>query len=165
MMNNHELYKKTFSQIHASPDKIAEVINMSETTKRRKILSKKLIAVAACAACVLSVGVVANAATDGELGKTVIGWFTNADGETSELMGEVSYDENGKKSTTADLEDGGKITMEEYSNGGSLTTEWCGEANDDTNKDITIDVDEDGQMIVHENSEDSEESDTSLDTE
>lgn len=95
-MSNKELYKKTFSQIHASEDKIMEVIKMTDTKKRNNI--RKFIAIAVCAASIMSVGIVANAATDGEIGKSIISWFS-ADGTEQKVEGTVSYDENGKKIT------------------------------------------------------------------
>ncbi len=103
-MSNKELYKTTFSQIHASNEKVTEVINMSKTKKSKKLVSKKIIAIAACVACVASAGIVANAATDGELGKTVIGWFINDDGKQTAIEGDISYDENGNKVAIVNIE-------------------------------------------------------------
>ena len=81
-----------------------EVINMSKTKKSKKLVSKKIIAIAACVACVASAGIVANAATDGELGKTVIGWFINDDGKQTAIEGDISYDENGNKVAIVNIE-------------------------------------------------------------
>ncbi|MGN1457397.1 MAG: hypothetical protein ACI4XP_05515 [Acutalibacteraceae bacterium] len=121
-MSNKELYKKTFSQIHASDDKVMEVIKMADTKKKRKFYSKKLIAAAICAAAIMSVGVVANAATDGEIGRTIISWFS-ADGTEQQLDADVSYDENGNKVTTFSTNDGADVTINENSDGLYCTIE------------------------------------------
>ena len=165
-MSNKELYKNTFSQIHASQDRITEVIKMKDNTKKRKIYGKKLLVIAACAACLMSAGVVANAATDGELGRTVIGWFISSDGTQTAIEGNVSYDENGNKVTEAELEDGGSITIKENSNGSEMEVEVGG----DYDGEITYSYSIDGEgneteesLYVIEDSEKSSDNDTSTD--
>ncbi len=157
-MNNKELYKNTFSQIHASNEKVTEVIKMSETKKKRKLVSKKLIAIAACVACVASAGIVANAATDGELGKTVMGWFISDDGKQTAIEGDVSYDENGNKTTTATLENGNKLTLKEDSETGDEYYEYSVGDEEANNKKFMISVDENNKATVEYDDKYSEES-------
>lgn len=156
-MNNKELYKSTFSQIHASNEKVTEVIKMSETKKKRKLVSKKLIAIAACVACVASAGIVANAATDGELGKTVMGWFINDNGKQTAIEGDVSYDENGNKTTTATLENGNKLTLKKDSETGDEYYEYSVSGEEANNKKFMISVDDSGKATVEYDDKYSEE--------
>lgn len=156
-MNNKELYKSTFSQIHASNEKVTEVIKMSETKKKRKLVSKKLIAIAACVACVASAGIVANAATDGELGKTVMGWFINDNGKQTAIEGDVSYDENGNKTTTATLENGNKLTLKEDSETGDEYYEYSVDDEEAKNKKFMISVDENNKATIEYDDKYSEE--------
>lgn len=156
-MNNKELYKNTFSQIHASNEKVTEVIKMSETKKKRKLVSKKLIAIAACVACVASAGIVANAATDGELGKTVMGWFINDNGKQTAIEGDVSYDENGNKTTTATLDNGNKLTLKEDSETGDEYYEYSVSDEEANNKKFMISVDENNKATIEYDDKYSEE--------
>lgn len=156
-MSNKELYKNTFSKIHASNEKVTEVIKMSETKKRRKLVSKKLIAIAACVACVASAGIVANAATDGELGKTVIGWFISPDGKQTAIEGDVSYDENGNKTTTATLENGNNLTVKKDSQTGDEYYEYSVGDEESKNKKFMISVDDSGKATVEYDDKYSEE--------
>lgn len=156
-MSNKEIYKNTFSQIHASNEKVMEVIKMSETKKRRKIASKKIIAIAACVACVASAGVVANAATDGELGKAFMGWFIGSDGTQTAIEGEVSYDKNGDKTTTATLENGNQLTMKEDSETGDKQYEYIVSDEEAKNKSFMISETEDGTATIEYNDKYSEE--------
>lgn len=156
-MNNKELYKNTFSQIHASNEKVTEVIKMSETKKKRKLVSKKLIAIAACVACVASAGIVANAATDGELGKTVMGWFISDDGKQTAIEGDVSYDENGNKTTTATLDNGNKLTLKEDSETGDEYYEYSVDDEEAKNKKFMISVDENNKATIEYDDKYSEE--------
>lgn len=156
-MSNKELYKNTFSQIHASDEKVTEVIKMSETKKRRKFVSKKIIAIAACVACVASAGIVANAATDGELGKAVMGWFISDNGKQTAIEGDVSYDENGDKTTTAILENGNKLTLKEDSETGDKCYEYSISDEEAKNKKFMVSVDDDGKATVEYDDKYSEE--------
>ena len=96
-MNNKELYKSTFSQIHASNEKVTEVIKMSETKKKRKLVSKKLIAIAACVACVASAGIVANAETGDEYYE-----YSVSDEEANNKKFMISVDDSGKATVEYD---------------------------------------------------------------
>lgn len=64
-MSNKELFKKTFSELRASEDKVMEVIQMKNNKKIKHFPGKKLIVIAACIGTILTAGVVANAATNG----------------------------------------------------------------------------------------------------
>lgn len=99
-MSNKELFKQTFSELHASEDKVTEVIKMKGNKKIKHFPAKKLIAVAACIGTVLAAGIVANAATDGAIIDNII-WFVNSNGEKTPLTTNTEYDENGNKITTA----------------------------------------------------------------
>lgn len=128
MNNNRKLFQETFSELHASENRVMEVVNMKGTNKIRKFPAKKVIAVAACVCSLAAVGVVANAATDGALTKTIVGWFTNANGEKTAIEGEVSYDENGNKTVVAEG-DGYSITQKENTDGtGSISIGVDGDA-------------------------------------
>lgn len=171
-MSNRELYKKTFSQLHASCGKVTEVIEMNETSKKRKLMSKRLVAVAACVACIASAGIVANAATGGELGSTIMGWLI-VDGEKTAIEGEVSVDENGNKTTTATLDNGDKLTKTEDSETGLSFYEYSVNEDEAENKSFMITEDKSGTIVEYdidvpkeeivdsEDSEDSESSDVS----
>lgn len=156
-MNNKELYKNTFSQIHASNEKVTEVIKMSETKKKRKLVSKKLIAIAACVACVASAGIVANAATDGELGKVFMGWFIGSDGKQTAIEGSVSYDENGNKMTTTTLENGNQLTMIEDSETGDKSFEYSVSDEEAKDKRFWISEDSDSNAVIEYDDKYSEE--------
>lgn len=131
MNNNKKLFQETFSGLRASEDRVMEVVNMKGKSKIRKFPAKKIIAVAACVCSLAAVGVVANATTDGALTTTVIGWFTNTNGEKTAIEGEVSYDENGNKIVTAEG-NGYSFTQKENADGttGSLIIGVTDEAMD-----------------------------------
>lgn len=156
-MSNKEIYKNTFSQIHASNEKVMEVIKMSETKKTRKIVSKKLITIAACVACIASAGIVANAATDGELGKAFMGWFVGSDGTQTAIEGEVSYDKNGNKTTTTTLENGNQLTMKEDSETGDKLFEYSVSDEEAKDKSFWISEDNNGNAVIEYNDKYSEE--------
>lgn len=61
-----ERYKKMFSRVKASPEKIQEVIDMTENRKPRKIVRNLLVTAAIMALAVLT-AMGANAASGGEL--------------------------------------------------------------------------------------------------
>lgn len=150
-MSNKDLYKRTFSQIHASEDTIMEVIKMKDTTKKRTKRYTKMLCVAACAACLLSAGVVANAATDGSISKSIVGWFVNSDGEKTAIEGEVTTDENGRKVTTAELDKG--VTMQSIEDEDSLaiTIKAEGDEDFDNYRPFMFEVTDDGEIIVNQN--------------
>lgn len=146
-MSNKKLYQETFSALHASEDKVMEVVNMKGTNKIRKFPAKKIIAVAACVGCLAATGVVVNASTDGALTKAVMGWFINADGETSVIEGDVSYDENGNKVATATLENGNQIKMTEDSETGDTVYEYSVTEEEAENKSFMISLDGNGDVF------------------
>lgn len=62
-MTDKELYKETFSKIHASELDIQEVIKMAKSSKvSKRIIGRKMFGIAACVGCLLSACLVANAA-------------------------------------------------------------------------------------------------------
>lgn len=143
-MSNKELFKQTFSELHASEEKVMEVIEMKKGKKIRKFKAKKIIAVAACVGTVLTAGVVANAATDGAL---VEGFFTiiGVSGEETKIPAEVAYDKDGNKITTATY---GNATIEkkEGADEDSLTISQEIEGNSSA----SISVDGDGIIEIGE---------------
>ncbi|MCQ4021946.1 MULTISPECIES: hypothetical protein [unclassified Ruminococcus] len=134
-MSNKELFRQTFSELHASEDKVMEVINMKCNRKTKHFHSKRLIAVAACVGTILIAGVVANAATDGAIVDSFITVITQ-NGEEKEIPAEVSYDNDGRKTQT--IEYGNKVvTVEELESGGSGYT-FTQKDPDKTHDSITI---------------------------
>ena len=83
-MSNKELFKQTFSELHASEDKVMEAIKMKGKKNIKHFPAKKIIAIAACVGTILTTGVVANAATDGAIMDNII-WFVNSNGEKTQL--------------------------------------------------------------------------------
>ena len=79
-----ENYKKMFSRVKASPEKIQEVIAMTESRKPRKIVRNLLVTAAIMALAVLT-AMGANAASGGELFTYVVSCtFNGEDIETVE---------------------------------------------------------------------------------
>lgn len=111
-MSNKELYKRTFSQIHASEDKVKEIIQMKDTKKHRRIIGKRILIIAACVGCALSAMMVVNASTDGAISKAAQSIFITVDGEKKELDANVYYDKDGNKVTEAELDES-KIQIKE----------------------------------------------------
>lgn len=117
-----ERYKKMFSRVKASPEKIQEVIDMTETKKPRRIVRNLLVTAAIMALAVLT-AMGANAASGGELFKTVVAYAFN--GEDLELeyrlddgsmfdgdsyTYEIVDGENGKTILTYTDENGNKVS-------------------------------------------------------
>lgn len=90
-----ERYKKMFSRVKASPEKIQEVIAMTEQKKPRKIVRNLLVTAAIMALAVLT-AMGANAASGGELFAKIVSYteYTAEDG--SEVM-EMTIDLNDSK--------------------------------------------------------------------
>lgn len=104
-MSNKELFKQTFSELHASEDKVMEAIKMKGKKNIKHFPAKKIIAIAACVGTILTTGVVANAATDGAIMDNII-WFVNSNGEKTQLNTSTEYSEKtGEKIITASGED------------------------------------------------------------
>ncbi len=79
-----EKYKKMFSRVKASPEKIQEVIAMTESRKPRRIVRNLLVTAAIMALAVLT-AMGANAASGGELFTYVVSCtFNGQDSETVE---------------------------------------------------------------------------------
>lgn len=76
-----ERYKKMFSRVKASPEKIQEVIDMTENRKPRKIVRNLLVTAAIMALAVLT-AMGANAASGGELFAKIVSYmeYTTEDG-------------------------------------------------------------------------------------
>lgn len=66
-MDNKDLFKKTFSNLKVTDEVITEVIKMKDNKKVKKFPAKGILVAAACLTTILCTGVVANAATNGEL--------------------------------------------------------------------------------------------------
>lgn len=60
-MNEHELFQKTFSHLHASAETRREVIKMMNRKNTKKSMRKRFAAVAAAAALISALGIVASA--------------------------------------------------------------------------------------------------------
>ena len=122
-------YKQAFSKLKASPEKIQEVINMTEAKKPRKIVRRLLVTAIIMALAVLT-AMGANAASGGELFAQIISYveYTTQDGtQVAEMeiklddgalasggVGEfeVIQNEDGKAYMTYTDEDGNKVTKE-----------------------------------------------------
>ncbi len=104
-MSNKELYKRTFSQIHASEDKVKEIIQMKDTKKHRRIIGKRIFIIAACVGCALSAMMVVNASTDGAISKAVQSIFITVDGQEKEVDAVVYYDKDGNKITEGEFDE------------------------------------------------------------
>ena len=87
-----QMYKKTFSRLKASPEKIQEVIAMTENRKPRHIIRNLLVTAAIMALAVLT-AMGANAASGGELFRILS--FTEYE-ENGTYVGEivVEYDDD-----------------------------------------------------------------------
>lgn len=103
-MTDKELYKKTFSKIHASELDVQEVIKMAKSSKiNKRIISKKMFGIAACIGCLLSACLVANAtigdsmATD-ETEQEDYYYTISLDNDTNDVKEAYLYlkDSNGK---------------------------------------------------------------------
>lgn len=87
-------YKKTFSRLKASPEKIQEVIAMTENRKPRHIIRNLLVTAAIMALAVLT-AMGANAASGGELFARIVSYveYTTEDGtEVAEMEIELDDD-------------------------------------------------------------------------
>ncbi len=122
-----ERYKKMFSRVKASPEKIQEVIAMTEQKKPRKIVRNLLVTAAIMALAVLTV-MGANAASGGELFAKIVSYteYTAEDGsevmemtidlDDSKLEGftsgefEIVQGEDGKAVLTYTDENGQKVS-------------------------------------------------------
>lgn len=85
---NKELYQRALSRVKASPEKIQEVIDMTENRGTKRIARKLLVAVAVTALAVLT-AMGANAATGGQLFARIVSYTESADGSTAEMMVEI----------------------------------------------------------------------------
>lgn len=86
-----EKYKKMFSRVKASPEKIQEVIDMTETRKPRRTVRNLLVTAAIMALAVLT-AMGANAASGGELFAKIVSYveYTAEDGtEVAEMQVEI----------------------------------------------------------------------------
>lgn len=124
-----EKYKKMFSRVKASPEKIQEVIDMTETRKPRRIVRNLLVTAAIMALAVLT-AMGANAASGGELFAKIVSYveYTAEDGtEVAEMKielddkmlegnnsgsFEIIQGEDGKAVMTFTDENGKKVTKE-----------------------------------------------------
>lgn len=128
-MSNKELYKRTFSQIHASEDKVKEIIQMKDTKKHRRIIGKRILIIAACVGCALSAMMVVNASTDGAISKAVQSIFITVDGEKKEVDAIVYYDEEGNKVTEGEFDEN-KIQIKQGKDDKSVEFSIEGEGED-----------------------------------
>lgn len=89
-----EKYKKMFSRVKASPEKIQEVIAMTEKHKPRRIVRNLLVTAAIMALAVLT-AMGANAASGGELFARIVSYvaYTDEDGNEIAQM-EVEIDDD-----------------------------------------------------------------------
>lgn len=124
-----ERYKKMFSRVKASPEKIQEVIDMTETKKPRRIVRNLLVTAAIMALAVLT-AMGANAASGGELFAKIVSYveYTTEDGmdvaemeielDDRKMEGntegsfEIIQDESGKAVMVYTDENGKKVTTE-----------------------------------------------------
>lgn len=120
-------YKRAFSRLKASPEKIQEVINMTENRRPRKVVRRLLVAAVVMALAML-IAVGANAASGGQLFR-ILSYHEYDEGDGSyraemeiELddealadgrIGEfgITQDENGKTIMTYTDEDGNTHTQ------------------------------------------------------
>lgn len=124
-----ELYKQAFSRVKPSPEKLQEVIDMTENKKPRRIVRRFLVtAVIMALAALMAIG--ANAASGGELLAHIISYreYTQEDGqEVAEMeiqldddmlekggVGEfeIIQNEDGKAILSYTDENGKKVTKE-----------------------------------------------------
>ena len=80
-----ERYKKIFSRVKASPEKIQEVIAMTEQKEPRKIVRNLLVTAAIMALAVLT-AMGANAASGGELFARIVSYASYTPEDGSEVM-------------------------------------------------------------------------------
>lgn len=100
-MSEQEKFKKTFEKLHASPDMIAEVLNMDENEKIVSMKKHRLPAVAAAAialAIFMGTGSVAYAMDLGGIQRIVQVWIHGDQTNATLTIDNVS-DENGDYST------------------------------------------------------------------
>ena len=86
-----------------------------------------------------------------------MGWFINDNGKQTAIEGDVSYDENGNKTTTATLENGNKLTLKEDSETGDEYYEYSVSDEEANNKRFMISVDDSGKATVEYDDKYSEE--------
>lgn len=128
---DRDLYKRTFSRLKASPEKIQEVIDMTENRKTKRIARKMLVAVAVTALAVLT-AMGANAATGGQLFARIVSYTESADGTTAEMVFEI--DDSG--------EDGGKIqefSLYEAGDDGKAVMRYWDENGKEVRQEIDLD--------------------------
>lgn len=95
-----DLFRQTFSKVKASPDTLKEAIKMTEMqSKPKKFILRRLAVAALVLALAVAVAMGANAATNGELFKTVSTFVTILDDGT-----EVTWavNQKGLESTSED---------------------------------------------------------------
>lgn len=118
---NKELYQRAFSRVKASPEKIQEVIDMTENRRTKRIARKMLVAVAVTALAVLT-AMGANAATGGQLFARIVSYTESADGSTAEMVIEIDDGAEGggqvQEFTLYEAGDDGKATMQYWDENG-----------------------------------------------
>lgn len=124
-----ERYKKMFSRVKASPEKIQEVIDMTENRKPRRIVRNLLVTAAIMALAVLT-AMGANAASGGELFAKIVSYmeYTTEDGTEVAQM-EVELDDkmlDGSQQGSFEIiqgEDGKAVMVYTDENGKKVTQE------------------------------------------
>lgn len=156
-MSDKDLYKKTFSKIKASENVITEVIKMKENKKIKHFPAKKIIAVAAAVCVLLSVSVIANAATDGAIADKFAQWTNmylvkNGDYTYSvSCNDDVAEDESYTDSETKYV----YITSVEADENGKNTAEYKVYTDSDTKyvSEESVEADEDGENTADNQNE------------
>lgn len=152
---DRELYKRAFSRVKASPEKIQEVIDMTENQKTKKTARRMLVAVAVTALALLT-AMGANAASGGQLFTRIVSYTQSADGCRTETV--VEADDG---STQEDGAPKNFTIHQEGEDGKAVVTYW-----DESGREIQeeIDLDQasgamapvlwlDGQEMVLESTE------------
>lgn len=124
-----ERYKKMFSRVKASPEKIQEVIAMTENKRPKRIVQRLLVTAAIMALAALT-AMGANAASGGELFARIVSFVSYTDEDGTEVAGiqielddklldgegsgtfEIIEGEDGKASIVFADKDGRKVTKE-----------------------------------------------------
>lgn len=130
---DRELYQRTFSRLKASPEKIQEVIHMTENRKIKKTARRALAAVAVTALAALT-AMGANAATGGQLFARMVSFTQSADGRTAEMVFEV---DNGAQGG------GGEMSFHIYESGeeGKAVVNYQDEKGRPLQAELDMDVD------------------------
>ena len=128
---DRELYQRTFSRLKASPEKIQEVIHMTENRKIKKTARRAMDAEAVTALAALT-AMGANAATGGQLFARMVSFTQSADGRTAEMVFEV---DNGAQGG------GGEMSFYESGEEGKAVVAYQDEEGRPLQAELDMDVD------------------------